>query len=185
MLVQGVGSRDLKSQEAAENNLNSALSRLLAVVERYPDLKANENFIRLQNDLSVIESDIEKSRRYYNGAVRDLNIKVSSSRVTWWPICFILPKSPSLSLRINWKEKHLKFSFRCARLFCFPFFSLHHCLSSGRRSGYILSIAIYGLIHRALLLLRNGFESLPTGSSFKEGLRVPYRYIGMIPTTIR
>lgn len=73
-----MGATDLKSLEAAEKNLNSALSRLLAVVERYPDLKANENFLRLQSELSVIESDIEKSRRYYNGAVREQNVLIDT-----------------------------------------------------------------------------------------------------------
>lgn len=75
---QAVSATDIKSQEAAENGLNSALSRLLVVAEQYPDLKANQNFMQLQNELSVIESDIEKSRRYYNGTVRENNILVET-----------------------------------------------------------------------------------------------------------
>lgn len=71
-------ANDLKSQEAAENNLNSALIRLLAVAEQYPELKANQNFIQLQDQLSLIESDIEKSRRYYNGTVRENNILIDT-----------------------------------------------------------------------------------------------------------
>lgn len=71
-------ANDLKSQETAENNLNSALVRLLAVAEQYPELKANQNFIQLQDQLSLIESDIEKSRRYYNGTVRENNILVET-----------------------------------------------------------------------------------------------------------
>ncbi len=69
---------DVKSQEAAENNLNAALIRLLAVAERYPELKANQNFLQLQDQLSLIESDIEKSRRYYNGTARENNILIDS-----------------------------------------------------------------------------------------------------------
>jgi LemA protein len=69
---------DVKSQEAAENNLNNALVKLLAVAEQYPELKANQNFLQLQNQLSVIESDIEKSRRYYNGTVREKNIMIDT-----------------------------------------------------------------------------------------------------------
>lgn len=76
--AKAMGATDIKSAEAAENNLNSALSRLLAVVERYPDLKANQNFIRLQDELSLIESDIEKARRYYNGTSREYNILINS-----------------------------------------------------------------------------------------------------------
>ena len=71
-------ANDLKSQEAAENNLNNALIKLLAVAEQYPELKANQNFLQLQDQLSLIESDIEKSRRYYNGTVRENNILVDT-----------------------------------------------------------------------------------------------------------
>lgn len=76
--AKAVSATDIKSAQEAENNLNSALGRLLAIVERYPDLKANQNFLKLQDDLSLIESDIEKARRYYNGAVRELNILIST-----------------------------------------------------------------------------------------------------------
>lgn len=71
-------AHDVKSQEAAENNLNASLIRLLAVAEQYPELKANQNFLQLQDQLSLIESDIEKSRRYYNGTVRENNILVDT-----------------------------------------------------------------------------------------------------------
>lgn len=65
-------------QQAAETQLNSALMNLFAVAEQYPELKANENFLSLQTELSAVESDIEKARRYYNGTVRDKNILVDS-----------------------------------------------------------------------------------------------------------
>ena len=68
----------IRNLEAAENNLNNALVKLLAVAEQYPELKANQNFLQLQNQLSVIESDIEKSRRYYNGTVREKNIMIDT-----------------------------------------------------------------------------------------------------------
>jgi LemA protein len=69
---------DLKSREAAENDLNKALISLLAVAEQYPELKANENFMQLQHQLSIVESDIEKSRRFYNGLVREKNIVIDT-----------------------------------------------------------------------------------------------------------
>jgi LemA protein len=68
----------LESQQAAENQLNKALVNLFALSEQYPELKANQNFLKLQEELSVIEQDIEKSRRYYNGTVREKNILVDS-----------------------------------------------------------------------------------------------------------
>lgn len=71
-------AHDVKAQEAAENQLSGALMRLMAVAESYPELKANENFMQLQGRLSSIEGDIEKSRRYYNGSVRQKNILIDT-----------------------------------------------------------------------------------------------------------
>lgn len=63
---------------AAEGALRQPVSRLFAVAEDYPDLKSNENFLDLQNELSDTENKIEMARRFYNGAVRQMNIKVQS-----------------------------------------------------------------------------------------------------------
>ena len=54
----------IQEKEAAEKNLNQAMMNLNAVAEQYPDLKANTNFLQLQGELSALEGDIEKSRRY-------------------------------------------------------------------------------------------------------------------------
>jgi len=62
----------------AENMLSGALKSLFAVAEAYPDLKANTNFLELQRELSDTENKIQAARRFYNGNVRDLNIKVDS-----------------------------------------------------------------------------------------------------------
>ena len=61
-----------------EGELSNALSRLLMISENYPDLKADNQFINLQKELQNIESEIEKSRRYYNGTVKNLNKTVQS-----------------------------------------------------------------------------------------------------------
>ncbi len=68
----------VEGQQVAEKNLSGALMNLIAVAERYPDLKANTNFLELQNMLSVVEGDIEKARRYYNGNVREQNTLIES-----------------------------------------------------------------------------------------------------------
>lgn len=68
----------VEGQQAAEKNLSSALMNLIAVAERYPDLKANTNFLQLQNTLGEVEGDIEKARRYYNGNVREQNTLLES-----------------------------------------------------------------------------------------------------------
>ncbi len=61
-----------------EGELSAALKTLFAVSENYPQLRANENFMSLQQDLGQIENQIQLSRRYYNAVVRDLNTKISS-----------------------------------------------------------------------------------------------------------
>jgi LemA protein len=76
--AQAVPEGDIAARAAAEGALSQALGRLFALAEAYPDLKANENFAELQSSLETIESEIQMSRRYYNGAARDLNVKVES-----------------------------------------------------------------------------------------------------------
>ncbi|MDX1570592.1 MAG: LemA family protein [Xanthomonadales bacterium] len=71
----------IKAQEIAEKSrreaeLDQSIHRLIALAEAYPDLKAGENFERLQQDLVEIEDDLQYARRFYNGAVRDYNIRV-------------------------------------------------------------------------------------------------------------
>ncbi len=61
---------------AAENQLSQTLKSLFAVAENYPDLKANQNFLSLQNELTDTEDKIQAARRFYNGMVRDLNTKI-------------------------------------------------------------------------------------------------------------
>jgi LemA protein len=61
---------------AVETALEQALSRVLALKEAYPDLKANENFAQLQRDLVKVEETLQYARRFYNGAVRDYNVGV-------------------------------------------------------------------------------------------------------------
>ncbi len=69
-------SGDALEKAQKENVLSSALKSLFAVSENYPDLKASENFLDLQRELSDTEDKIQAARRFYNGNVRDLNIKI-------------------------------------------------------------------------------------------------------------
>lgn len=66
----------VKETAETENMLTGALKSLFAVAESYPDLKANQNFLQLQEELVDTEDKIQASRRFYNGAVRELNTKV-------------------------------------------------------------------------------------------------------------
>ena len=69
---------NIKEKSTLETDLSGMLKTLFAVVENYPDLRANENFLDLQNQLTEIEDQIQLSRRYYNGTVRNYNIRVES-----------------------------------------------------------------------------------------------------------
>jgi len=76
--VQSAQSGSPEERAKAEGMLSAALGRLFAVAEAYPDLKANTNFLDFQETLRTVEDEIQMSRRYYNGAVRNLNVAVES-----------------------------------------------------------------------------------------------------------
>jgi len=76
--AQQVASGDVAGRAQAEGLLGAALGKLFALSEAYPDLKANQNFMELQGSLEELETEIQMSRRYYNGAVKNLNVKVES-----------------------------------------------------------------------------------------------------------
>ena len=76
--AQAVPPGDVEARSKAESALSFGLGRLMAVAEAYPDLKASANFVELQQELARLESEIQMARRYYNGAVRNLNTMVES-----------------------------------------------------------------------------------------------------------
>lgn len=71
-----MGAQTPQDKEKAENMLSGTLKSLFAVAEAYPDLKANQNFLELQRELTDTEDKIQASRRFYNGNVRDFNTKI-------------------------------------------------------------------------------------------------------------
>jgi LemA protein len=73
-----VTPEQITAMAGMEDALSSALGRLLAVAEAYPDLKADQNFAKLQDELTDTENKIQAARRFYNGNVRDLNIALQS-----------------------------------------------------------------------------------------------------------
>lgn len=74
--AMGASTPEAKGQ--AENMLTGALKSVFALAEAYPDLKANQNFAKLQDELSDTENKIQAARRFYNGNVRDLNTRLQS-----------------------------------------------------------------------------------------------------------
>jgi len=75
---KAINAQGAEEKGKAENALSGTLKSLFAVAEAYPELKANENFLQLQTELSDTENKIQASRRFYNGNVRDLNIKIET-----------------------------------------------------------------------------------------------------------
>ncbi|HAV11222.1 MAG TPA: hypothetical protein DCX32_01630 [Candidatus Moranbacteria bacterium] len=74
--AKAINAGSVAEHEQAENMLTGALKSVFAVAENYPDLKANQNFLELQKELSDTENKIQASRRFYNGNVRDFNTKI-------------------------------------------------------------------------------------------------------------
>jgi len=74
--TRAMGAQSAADKAQAENMLSQTLKSLFAVAEAYPDLKANQNFLELQRELTDTEDKIQASRRFYNGNVRDFNTKI-------------------------------------------------------------------------------------------------------------
>ena len=70
--------RDAAGQGQLESAVSRGLLSVFALQEAYPDLKADQSFLQLQTEVSEVESDIQYARRYYNGAVRNLNTRIES-----------------------------------------------------------------------------------------------------------
>ncbi len=76
--TKAIGAQNLKEKAVAENMLSNTLKSLFAVAENYPQLRSSENFQKLQDELTDAEDKIQAARRFYNGNVRDFNIKIES-----------------------------------------------------------------------------------------------------------
>lgn len=76
--ARALGAQSVKEKEEADNMVSSALKSIFAIAEAYPQLRAVEAFVNLQNELADTENKIQAARRFYNGNVRDLNIKIDT-----------------------------------------------------------------------------------------------------------
>ena len=74
--ARSVDASSPREQAEADRGLKESMKSLFAIVESYPDLKANENFMELQQTLEQVEDAIQRSRRYYNAVVRDYNMSI-------------------------------------------------------------------------------------------------------------
>ncbi|MDD4955953.1 MAG: LemA family protein [Candidatus Omnitrophica bacterium] len=73
-----VNAKNNKQASGLENDLSRAIKSIFLVAENYPNLKASQNFIDLQKNISLVEDNIQMARRYYNGTVRDYNVAIQS-----------------------------------------------------------------------------------------------------------
>ncbi|HEU4665239.1 MAG TPA: LemA family protein [Dokdonella sp.] len=76
--ARAMAASTLHDKAQREGELAAQVQRILALQESYPDLKASDNFLALQRDLVAIEDHLQYARRFYNGAVRDLNTRIES-----------------------------------------------------------------------------------------------------------
>lgn len=73
-----MGAKTVKQAAEAEKEMQSALGRIFAIAEAYPELKANENFVKLQQQLQDVEDKIQAARRFYNSGAKELNTKIKT-----------------------------------------------------------------------------------------------------------
>ena len=81
--TQAVGAQGMANQAQAEGVLGQALGRLFAVAEAYPDLKANQNFLQLQGELTATEDRLSAARRFYNSTIKALNTACQTIPTKW------------------------------------------------------------------------------------------------------
>lgn len=101
----------LADQAQNENMLSSTLKSIFALAESYPDLKANENFAKLQDELSDTENKIQASRRFYNTNVRDLNTKIETFPSNIVAGTFGFAKRSFFELTDEKEKENIKVSF--------------------------------------------------------------------------
>ena len=73
-----MGAKTVKQAAEAEKEMQTALGKIFAIAEAYPELKANENFVKLQEQLQDVEDKIQAARRFYNAGAKDLNTKIKT-----------------------------------------------------------------------------------------------------------
>lgn len=101
--TKGYSSMSMEEKMDMDNMMRGAISKLIAVAENYPDVKANENFKTLMAQLEKLEEDISQSRKYYNGTVRELNTftQVFPTNI----ICMLFGIQPKKFFEINEDER--------------------------------------------------------------------------------
>lgn len=98
-------------QVTVQKELSEQLTRFFALAESYPDLKANQQFLSMQADLSTIEEDITQARKYYNGAVKQFNIRVTTTPSNFIAKLFHFTEYPYFEIQENERDS-IKVEFK-------------------------------------------------------------------------
>ena len=101
----------IEDRIAGENALTGTLKSLFAVVENYPDLKANQNFMDLQGQLQRVEEDIANSRKYYNATVKQYNTKTETFPSNIIAGIFHFQRKPMFEVETEEKKQNIKIQF--------------------------------------------------------------------------
>ncbi len=99
-----MGANTINDKIQADTQLTHALQGLRVQVEAYPDLKANQNFLQLQNEISDIENKLAAARRYFNGATRELNTGVESFPANIIAKSFGFTRQPMYELSVEQRQ---------------------------------------------------------------------------------
>ena len=108
---KAMGTKDVKEHGEAENFLSSTLKTIFALAERYPDLKANQNFMMLQEELSGIESKIAYARQFYNDTVMKFNILQQRFPSAFIANLFGFSEKPYFQLESTTEKEAVKVKF--------------------------------------------------------------------------
>ncbi|NTW15477.1 MAG: LemA family protein [Candidatus Moranbacteria bacterium] len=109
--TRAMAAGDAHAKMEAENALSGTLKSLFAVAENYPELKANENFLELQRELSDTENKIQSARRFYNANVRDLDTMIESFPTNIAASMFSFRKRDFFELEEEAAKKPVEVSF--------------------------------------------------------------------------
>ena len=111
--LRSVDYTKMTDQEKIENSSEIArvIPKIMAVAENYPDLKASTNFLKLSDQLTQIEEDIANARKYYNGAVKQYNIKIRTVPSNLVAVLFRFEKKPLSELEDDNERQNVKVEF--------------------------------------------------------------------------
>ena len=108
---KAVNATTMEGKIEAENAMSGVIGRLFALAESYPELKANTNFLDLQNQLKSIEDDIANARKYFNGVTRQYNTKIEVFPMNLLAGIFGFTKKPLFVVADEQQRQNVKVSF--------------------------------------------------------------------------